>query len=159
MKEEFLERHPNLRVAFLEAGCGWLPYWLWRLDEAEYKHLAWEVKDNVKMKPSEYFRRQCFVSIEPDEPYLPEIIKYIGDDNLLFGSDFPHIDHDPEALEEVIDLEERLSKRTVQKFCGIILCVFMDWGNVCPLSLITCPFAVNQEMNFLAQNLSPFKRT
>jgi uncharacterized protein len=110
-----LERHPNLRVAFLEAGCGWLPYWLWRLDEAEYKHLAWEVKDNVKMKPSEYFRRQCFVSIEPDEPYLMEIIKYIGEDNLLFGSDFPHIDHDPEALEEVIDLEERLSKRTVQK--------------------------------------------
>jgi predicted TIM-barrel fold metal-dependent hydrolase len=28
-----LERHPTLRVAFLEAGCGWVPYWLWRMDE------------------------------------------------------------------------------------------------------------------------------
>lgn len=109
-----LERHPKLRVGFLEAGCGWLPYWLWRLD-AEYKHLAWEVKDNVKMKPSEYFRRQCFIEIESSEPYLPEIIKYIGSDNLLFGSDFPHIDHNPKSLEEVVKLQERLPKGTVQK--------------------------------------------
>lgn len=110
-----LERHPRLRVGFLEAGCGWLPYWLWRLDEAEYKHLAWEVQDNVKMKPSEYFRRQCFVSIEPSEPYLHEIIKYIGCDNLILGSDFPHMDHEPEVIEEAVGLQERLSKKTVQK--------------------------------------------
>jgi predicted TIM-barrel fold metal-dependent hydrolase len=45
-----LERHPKLRVGFLESGCGWLPYWLWRLDQ-EYENLHWEVKDNVKMKP------------------------------------------------------------------------------------------------------------
>jgi len=31
-----LERHPQLRIGFLESGCGWLPYWLWRLDE-EYQ--------------------------------------------------------------------------------------------------------------------------
>ena len=28
-----LDRHPDLRVAFLESGTGWLPYWLHRLDE------------------------------------------------------------------------------------------------------------------------------
>jgi predicted TIM-barrel fold metal-dependent hydrolase len=109
-----LERHPNLRVGFLEAGCGWVLYWLWRLDE-EYENFAWEVKDNVKMKPSEYFRRQCFVSFEPSEPYLCEIIDRIGSDNLLFSSDFPHIDHKPDMIEEVVALEERLSKKTVQK--------------------------------------------
>lgn len=110
-----LERHPNLRVAFLEAGCGWLPYWLWRLDELEYKNLAWEVKDNVKMKPSEYFRRQCFISIEPDEPYIPELIKYIGEDNILFGSDYPHIDHHPDVVEDIIKLQEVIPKKTLQK--------------------------------------------
>ena len=110
-----LERHPNLKVAFLEAGCGWVPYWLWRLDEAEYKHLAWEVADNVKMKPSEYFRRQCFVSVEPSEPYLQYAIDYIGTDNLLFGSDYPHIDQDPEVVDEAVALEERLPRQTVQK--------------------------------------------
>lgn len=109
-----LERHPNLKVAFLEAGCGWLPYWLWRLDE-EYDQLGWEVGDNVKMKPSEYFRRQCFISIEPDEPYLAEIVKFIGEDCLIFGSDYPHIDYNPEIIKEVVDLEERLSKQTLQK--------------------------------------------
>ena len=109
-----LERHPRLRVGFLEAGCGWLPYWLWRLDE-EYHHLAWEVQENVKMKPSEYFRRQCFISIEPDEPYLQEMIDYIGIDNLIFGSDYPHIDHNPDAIAAVIGLQERLSPKTVQK--------------------------------------------
>lgn len=109
-----LERHPNLRVGFLEAGCGWLPYWLWRLDQ-EYKNLAWEVKENVKMKPSDYFRRQCFISIEPSEPYLHDIINYIGCDRLILGSDYPHIDHDANVIKDAVALEDRLPKETVQK--------------------------------------------
>lgn len=86
-----LERHPGLRVAFLEAGCGWLPCWLWRLD-AEHEHLGGEVKRNVRRRPSEYFRRQCFVGCKPGEPYLPRIVERIGADNLLFGSEYPQID-------------------------------------------------------------------
>ena len=109
-----LERHPKLRVGFLESGCGWLPYWLWRLDE-EYENFHWEVKGNVKMKPSEYFRRQCFIEIEPSEPYLAQIIQYIGSDNLLFGSDYPHIDHKPDIVEKAVALQEWLPRKTVQK--------------------------------------------
>jgi predicted TIM-barrel fold metal-dependent hydrolase len=109
-----LERHPKLKVGFLESGCGWLPYWLWRLDE-EYENLHWEVQDNLKMKPSEYFRRQCFIEIEPSEPYLPQIIQYIGSDNLLFGSDYPHIDHKPDIVEKAVALQEWLPRETVQK--------------------------------------------
>lgn len=109
-----LERYPKLRVAFLESGCGWLPYWLWRLDE-EYENLHWEVTENVKMKPSEYFRRQCFISIEPSEPCIAETIQYVSTDNLLFGSDYPHADHKPDIIEEAVALEEQLSKETVRK--------------------------------------------
>ena len=109
-----LERHPQLRVGFLESGCGWLPYWLWRLDE-EYDNLYWEVKDNVKIKPSEYFRRQCFISVEPSEPYLAEIIAHIGVDNLIFGSDYPHMDHNPDVVADMVALEGRLSKQVLQK--------------------------------------------
>lgn len=109
-----LDRHPKLKVGFLEAGCGWLPYWLWRLDQ-EYKNLGWEVKDNVKMKPSEYFRRQCFISIEPSESYLHEIINYIGSDNLILGSDYPHMDCDANIIKDAVALEERLPRETVQK--------------------------------------------
>lgn len=109
-----LERYPKLRVGFLESGCGWLPYWLWRLDK-EYEELHWEVKDNVKMKPSEYFRRQCFIEIEPSEPYISEIISYIGEDNLIFGSDYPHLDHDPNVVKKAVALEEQFSPEIVKK--------------------------------------------
>ncbi len=108
-----LERYPNLKVGFLEAGCGWLPYWLWRMDE-EYENLAWEVKDNVKMKPSEYFRRQCFISIEPSEPYLAQIIDFIGSDNLIFGSDYPHIDSDAYIIDKITSLST-ISPKIIQK--------------------------------------------
>lgn len=109
-----LERYPKLRVGLLESGCGWLPYWLWRLDR-EYEELRWEVAENVKMKPSEYFRRQCFIAIEPSEPYLAHLIEFIGSDNLIFGSDYPHMDHNPDVVAEVVALQEQLPKETVYK--------------------------------------------
>lgn len=114
-----LERHPNLRVGFLESGCGWLLYWLWRMDE-EYECHHWEVKDRVKMKPSEYVRRQCFVVVEPSEYYIDRIIDCIGSDNLLFGSDYPHVHWKvEEENSEVFDIKrallEQLSPETVQK--------------------------------------------
>jgi predicted TIM-barrel fold metal-dependent hydrolase len=109
-----LERHPRLRVAFLEAGGGWLPYWLWRLDR-EYKDLEWEVRANVTMEPSAYFRRQCFVAVEPTEPYLAPLMDFIGADNILIGSDFPHMDHDPHVLRDALALEDTLSPPVVRK--------------------------------------------
>jgi predicted TIM-barrel fold metal-dependent hydrolase len=116
-----LERHPRLRVGFLESGCGWLPYWLWRIDQ-EYDNLHLEVQNHVKMKPSDYFRRQCFVAIDPSEPYLAQIIKYIGTDNVIFGSDYPHMDHQPDIVKTLLDLETQLSQETVQKIL---------WDNTC----------------------------
>jgi predicted TIM-barrel fold metal-dependent hydrolase len=110
-----LERHPTLQVAFLEAGVGWLPYWLWRLDEVEYGSLAAEVQGNVRMKPSDYFRRQCFVSLEPGEPYLPEVLRFIGEDSLLLGSDFPHFDHDLDIVDKTLALGACLPDGALEK--------------------------------------------
>jgi predicted TIM-barrel fold metal-dependent hydrolase len=86
-----LERHPTLRVAFLEAGASWLPYWLWRLDE----HVAWLGRgeaQELRHRPSEYFRRQCFASIDCDETPLAHAIAAMGDDCFVFASDYPHPD-------------------------------------------------------------------
>lgn len=110
-----LERHPQLRVGFFESGCGWVPYWLHRLDEVEYAHYADEVRDTVKRKPSEYFRRQCFVVIEPDEPYLPALVDHIGADNLLFGTDFPHGDHGDDMVDKALRLEAVLPEAVMRK--------------------------------------------
>lgn len=103
-----LERHPELRVGFFEAGCGWIPPWLWRLDEVEYKHLASEVSERVKRKPSEYVRRQCFATLEPGEPGISEALSWLGANRLLFGTDFPHADHQGSLVDEVLRLEQRL---------------------------------------------------
>ena len=71
--------------------------------------------DNVKMKPSEYFRRQCFVSMEPSEPHLSQVIEYIGSDNILFGSDYPHGEYESDIVEQVVALEGQLPQGTVEK--------------------------------------------
>lgn len=97
------ERHPGLRVGFMESGGGWVPYLLWRLDDLEYKHWRFQVPE-VKRKPSEYFHRQCYVSVEACEPYLPRLIDELGADRLLFATDFPHPDHT--FGEEIADLRK-----------------------------------------------------
>ncbi|OLC17849.1 MAG: hypothetical protein AUH29_00725 [Candidatus Rokubacteria bacterium 13_1_40CM_69_27] len=100
-----LERHPQLRVAFLESGCGWLPYWLWRMDEHGQQTEGVAGEPQLSMKPSDYFRRQCWISCEPDEPYIPHVLDFIGEDRLLFASDYPHPDHKwPETLETMLAL-------------------------------------------------------
>ncbi len=103
-----LERHPQLRVGIIEAGCGWLPYWLWRLD-TRYEHGGWEVAEHVRMKPSDYFRRQCFISCEASEPGLEDVVRMLGEGVLLYGSDYPHSDHGPYVRRDAERLAERLS--------------------------------------------------
>jgi predicted TIM-barrel fold metal-dependent hydrolase len=85
-----LERHPRLRFAFLESGCGWIAWWLERIHE-HLEHWG-HASQPLPRSPEEYFGRQCFVSSEPDERTLPSILSLLGDDNVLFATDFPHPD-------------------------------------------------------------------
>lgn len=88
-----LEAHPSLRVGLLEAGCGFLPYWLWRLDQVEYAQLRGEVRSRVRRPPSEYFQRQCWIALEPSEAMLDRVVAELGAPRMVFGTDFPHLDH------------------------------------------------------------------
>lgn len=92
-----LERHPRLRVAFLESGSGWLPYWLDRLDS----HRDWLGAElpEIRLSPAEYFRRQCWISADCEDHQLSFVIQAAGDQNLVFASDYPHPDaHFPDAV-------------------------------------------------------------
>jgi len=85
------ERHPRLTVVHVEADAGWLPYWLQRMEQ------HWEFSGNaehpdLKMRPTEYFRRQFFVAARGDEMTLPAAVELVGDENLLFNTDYPHPD-------------------------------------------------------------------
>ncbi|HJU62764.1 MAG TPA: amidohydrolase family protein [Candidatus Binatia bacterium] len=109
-----LERFPNLRVAFLEGNCAWLPWLLYRLDERAKLHGA--LADvPLSRRPSEYFLNQCFISVDPDEYLVSDVIKRIGDDNIVISTDYPHIDaHFPHALDEFLEIED-LSDRSRRK--------------------------------------------
>lgn len=104
-----LERHPRLRVALLESGCGFLPYWLWRLDEMEFEQVSNELGDRIRQRPSQYFRRQCWIAFEPGEALLAQCIDHIGVERMLFGTDFPHIDHDLGILDRLFAPDAVLS--------------------------------------------------
>ena len=99
-----LERHPRLRAAFLEANCAWAPWLLWRLDEA-YEREADVFVPELAMAPTEYFKRQCWVSVEPDEEPAKYAIDWVGGDRMVFSTDYPHGDSKyPEAVSSFIEL-------------------------------------------------------
>jgi predicted TIM-barrel fold metal-dependent hydrolase len=109
--EGVFERFPRLRVAFLEAGTGWVPYLMDRLDRsyevwasAKYK----EFSEWLKKKPSEYIGSgQLYFSCEGGEASLNYAIERIGHRTLLFASDFPHETNIERGKREIRELLER----------------------------------------------------
>jgi predicted TIM-barrel fold metal-dependent hydrolase len=85
-----LERHPRLRLGFMESGAGWAPFWLHRMDE-HYERMFGGVR-TTKEPPSHYFKRQCFLGVEPDDPLIPNMVDFGLEECLVFSSDFPHVD-------------------------------------------------------------------
>ena len=112
-----LERFPRLRVAMLEGNCSWVPWLLYRMDEAWEQKGAWE-ETPLSLKPSEYFLRQCYVSVDADEYLVADVVRRIGDDNVVFSTDYPHNDSSyPEATSKLLRVmaAEGLSEKTMRK--------------------------------------------
>jgi len=87
-----LERFPRLKVIFLEANGGWIVSLLERLDH-HFEVFRWDVPW-LKLKPSEYFRRQCYISFDPDESTLAFTAQHplVGAERIVWASDYPHPD-------------------------------------------------------------------
>jgi predicted TIM-barrel fold metal-dependent hydrolase len=84
-----VEKFPKLRVAFLENRAAWVPYWM------DYMDAKWEKRRSeaplLKKKPSEYMTGGMFYySAEPDEKSLPYVLDRIGEDLIIFATDYPH---------------------------------------------------------------------
>src|SRR5207244_11700080 len=88
-----LERFPRLRIISAELNCGWLAYFLHRMDRAfdsrgvQLQGSPFPTK--LTMRPSEYFRRQLYATFI-DDPYGLDYRHEIGVDNLLWASIFAH---------------------------------------------------------------------
>ncbi|HVN89859.1 MAG TPA: amidohydrolase family protein [Candidatus Binataceae bacterium] len=94
------DRFPRLRVVVLESGAGWIGYWLDRGD-AIYRHTQLGGTVQLKEPPSYYFKRQCYISADPDERSIAAMTQLVGEDRFFWASDYPHPDHPGDYIEEL----------------------------------------------------------
>ena len=95
--EGVFERFPKLNAVMIEAGFGWAPSLMWRLDRV-WLRLRDEVP-HLTRPPSDYIREKVWWTTQPMEDperreHLFEVIDWIGWDRLLFATDYPHWDFD-----------------------------------------------------------------
>ncbi|MBO0730643.1 MAG: amidohydrolase family protein [Acidimicrobiaceae bacterium] len=107
------ERFPEAKFIFLEANGGWLVPWLERLDH-HCRKFQWEVTD-LSLLPSEYMRRQCWISFDPDEAMLRTTAEspLVGPDRIIWASDYPHPDAKFPGVTD--ELAEALDGLTVEQ--------------------------------------------
>ena len=84
-----LERHPELKVVSVESGAGWIPFILEALDY-EMAENAPGLRASLSMSPSDYFKRQIYATTWFEHTDLAQIVAAVGEDNIMFETDFPH---------------------------------------------------------------------
>jgi predicted TIM-barrel fold metal-dependent hydrolase len=111
-----MDRYPDIRIGTLEAGHGWLPFWMARIDE-HYDTIRAALPPDLKHKPSDYVRSgRYFQSIEiPEGQALTQaVIDLVGDGVLMYASDYPHSEsHFPESVDLFMkwDLSDDLKRK------------------------------------------------
>jgi predicted TIM-barrel fold metal-dependent hydrolase len=86
-----LERHPSLRVVHLESGAGWAAFWLDRMQAGVAGGFRFR-RGGLSLTPVEYFQRQCYISADPDDPGVRQVVDALGDDNIVTATDFGHVE-------------------------------------------------------------------
>jgi predicted TIM-barrel fold metal-dependent hydrolase len=105
------ERHPKIRIAFLESGGGWIAPWLDRMDR-HFDDKGFN-DSGLTTRPSELFQRNCWISFEPVEGSIKALADYIGPHKILWATDYPHPDgFFPGAPKMIMDRMEGLSAET-----------------------------------------------
>jgi predicted TIM-barrel fold metal-dependent hydrolase len=126
-----LERFPKLKVAHLETGCGWVPFWLERLDDHWVRAQA--ADRPTPEPPSFYFKRQCMVSAEAGEELIGCFVEHVGDDYLIMATDYPH----PDCLDKFPD--RTVGDLTTNPHCSAEAKRKILWDNPARLYGLTAP--------------------
>ncbi|MEN8185196.1 MAG: amidohydrolase family protein, partial [Myxococcota bacterium] len=83
------ERHPGLRMVFAEQGADWVPDTL-RIMDNMYLYMFRHEQQRLRLRPSEYWQRQCYVEAMFLSRREARMRERIGVANMLWGSDYPH---------------------------------------------------------------------
>ena len=107
-----LDRFPNLRVVFLEAGCLWIPFVIDRLNH-RYPHaqrlanLYPQINVNAAVEPNEYLKRgNLYWSAEVEDDMLPRVMDLVGEGQIVYGSDMPHSDRERFAAKTLLERDD-----------------------------------------------------
>ena len=109
--EGVFDRFPRLKVAFMEGGAGWLPFWAERLDEHQEKlRPQWP---ELKRRPSEIIAsEQVVFTCEPEEATLPVVLDQIGASQVMYASDYAHWDCEfPDSVRKLNRIEGLSAER------------------------------------------------
>ncbi|HXW83017.1 MAG TPA: amidohydrolase family protein, partial [Candidatus Binataceae bacterium] len=82
----------------------------------KYQHLGWT--HPTQLKPSDYFRRNLWVVAEPEERTIGSVMELLGEEHVLWGSDFPHVDSTLEAPRLIRESIAMLSPERQRKLLG-----------------------------------------
>jgi len=113
-----LDRYPKLRVGFFEFGSEWILYAVSRIDKYRDMAAANGAPYNTDIgarRALEYARSgNIFLSGEADDRCLPQEIELMGEDQILYASDFPHPEERDAGAGEIVernDLSERQKRK------------------------------------------------
>lgn len=121
-----MDRYPNLRFAFLEGGCNWVRAYVERMDE-HFENPRYNGRQLISRPPSDYLHSgRIFFGCEGNESALARIVQELGEDKLMYSSDFPHADRTEGTarfLGERSDLSETTRKKLMaenaKRFYGL----------------------------------------
>ncbi|MBM3925155.1 MAG: hypothetical protein FJ320_04090 [SAR202 cluster bacterium] len=110
------DRYPDFRFVLGECGAGWIPFIIHRMDlKFRDQYLDRDFSPALELKPSEYWYRQGATTFQED-PCVDTMSKEIGEDNLMWGSDYPHPDGVwPDSKEIIKETMGRLKPKVLKK--------------------------------------------
>jgi len=114
------DRHPDLKMVSVESGIGWVPFMLEAMDY-ELEENAPEYAKKLAKKPSEYFTDNWYATFwfETGRGDLQHLIDAVGEDNVMFETDFPHPTClFPNPVEMVAEKISTLRPETQRKVMG-----------------------------------------
>jgi predicted TIM-barrel fold metal-dependent hydrolase len=114
--EGVCDRHPRVRIGFMESGGGWIAGWLDRMDR-HFDDQGFN-DSGLSMRPSELFQRNCWISFEPVERSLAVLADYIGPHKILWATDYPHPDGFFPGAPKMIADRPGLSETTRREILG-----------------------------------------
>ena len=114
------DRHPDLKCVSVESGVGWIPFILETLDYEMYENAPADLA-KLSKPPSEYFRSNMYATFwfEKNQGRLQQLVDSVGEDSILFETDFPHPTClYPDPLESVADKMATLTEEARIKILG-----------------------------------------